>query len=162
MEMKAAAAAAAVKWLPALSPRHPHQLQPSRLHLQWAPTQAQAMPPQGIVLVPAQGATLLLNLIMKPGCIQLMMNIMVLHFLLNFSPFLKGVFVKNERGYRLNAIKKRFWSLLILLLAVASIRRKLLKNTNTEERSVLTNSERCNIQLDRKQINLISNRLLKY
>ena len=60
---------------------------------------------------------------------------------------LKGVFAKNERGYRLNAIKKRFRSLLILLLYVASIRRKLLKTTNTEERSVLTNSERCNIQL---------------
>ena len=40
----------------------------------------------------------------------------------------KGVFAKNERGYRLNAIK-------------------LLKTTNTEERSVHTNSERCNIQL---------------
>ena len=26
------------------------------------------------------------------------------------------MFAKNERGYRLNAIKKRFWSLLILLL----------------------------------------------
>ena len=42
---------------------------------------------------------------------------------------LKGVFTKNERGYRRNAIKKRFWSPLILLLAVASIRRKLLKTT---------------------------------
>ena len=40
---------------------------------------------------------------------------------------LKGVFAKNESGYRLNAIKRRFWSLLILLLSVASIRRKLLK-----------------------------------
>ena len=60
---------------------------------------------------------------------------------------LKGVFATNERGYRLNAIKKRFWSLLILLLSVASIRRKLLKTTNTEEHSVHTNSERCNIQL---------------
>jgi len=60
---------------------------------------------------------------------------------------LKGVFAKNERGYRLNAIKKRFWSLLILLLIVASIRRKLLKTTNTEERSIHTNSERCNIRL---------------
>ena len=46
---------------------------------------------------------------------------------------LKGVFAKNERGYRLNAIKKRFWSLLILLLSVASIRRKLLKTTHTKE-----------------------------
>ena len=42
---------------------------------------------------------------------------------------LKGVFAKIERGYRLNAIKKRFWSLLILLLSVASIRRKLLKTS---------------------------------
>ena len=46
--------------------------------------------------------------------------------------FLKGVFAKNERGYRLNAIKKRFLSLLILLLSVASIRRKLLKTSHTE------------------------------
>ena len=50
------------------------------------------------------------------------------------------MFAKNERGYRLNAIKKRVWSLLILVLSVASIRRKLLKTTNTEERSVHTNS----------------------
>ena len=34
---------------------------------------------------------------------------------------LKGVFAKNERGYRLNAIKKRFWSLLILLVSVSSV-----------------------------------------
>ena len=46
--------------------------------------------------------------------------------------YLKGVFAKNERGYRLNAIKKRFWSLLILLLSVGSIRRKLLKTSHTE------------------------------
>ena len=58
----------------------------------------------------------------------------------------KGVFAKNKRGYRLNAIKKRFRSLLILLLSVASIRRKLLKTTNTEERGVHTNLERCNIK----------------
>jgi len=45
---------------------------------------------------------------------------------------LKGVFAKNERGYRLNAIKKRFGSLLILLLSFASIRRKLLKTSHTE------------------------------
>ena len=45
---------------------------------------------------------------------------------------LKGVFAKNERGYRLTAIKKRFWSLLILLLSVASIRRKFLKTSHTE------------------------------
>ena len=45
---------------------------------------------------------------------------------------LKGVFAKNVRGYRLSAIKKRFWSLLILLLSVASIRRKLSKTSHTE------------------------------
>ena len=45
---------------------------------------------------------------------------------------LRGVFAKNERGYRLKAIKKRFWSLLILLLSVASIRRKLLKTSHTK------------------------------
>ena len=33
---------------------------------------------------------------------------------------LKGVFAKNGRGYRFNAIKKRVWLLLILLLSVAS------------------------------------------
>ena len=39
----------------------------------------------------------------------------------------------------------RWWSLLILVLSVASIRRKLLKTTHSEERSVHTNSESCNI-----------------
>jgi len=34
---------------------------------------------------------------------------------------LKGVFAKNERGYRLKAKNKRFWSLLILLLSVARL-----------------------------------------
>ena len=62
-------------------------------------------------------------------------------------PILKEVFAKNDRGYRLNAIKKRFWSILILLLSVASIRRKLLKTSHTEERSAHTNWENCNIQL---------------
>ena len=45
---------------------------------------------------------------------------------------LKGVFAKIERGYRLDAIKKLFWSLLILLLSVASIGRKLLMTSHTE------------------------------
>ena len=43
---------------------------------------------------------------------------------------LKGVFAKNERRYKLTAKNKRFWS---LLLFVASIRKKLLKMTYTEE-----------------------------
>ena len=60
---------------------------------------------------------------------------------------LKGVFAKNESGYRRNAKNKRFQSQLILLLSVASIRRKLLKTIHTEERSAHTNSESCNIQL---------------
>ena len=61
---------------------------------------------------------------------------------LNWSKLnLKGVLAKHEQGYRLNAIKKRFWSLLILLLFVDTTRRKLLKTTNTEELSVNTNSE---------------------
>ena len=61
--------------------------------------------------------------------------------------YLKGVFAKNEKGFGLTAKNKRFWSLLILLLSVASIRRKLLKTTHTEECSIHTNSENCNIQL---------------
>ena len=64
-----------------------------------------------------------------------------------FKKFLKGVFAKNERGYRLTEKNKRFWSLLILLISVAPIRRKLLKTTHTEERSVHTNSDSCNIKL---------------
>ena len=56
---------------------------------------------------------------------------------------LKRVFAKNERGYRRNVKNKHFWSLLILLLSVASIRRKMLKTTHTEELSVHTNSESC-------------------
>ena len=59
---------------------------------------------------------------------------------------LKWVFAKNERGYRLNAIKK---ALLFAtsLTSICASRIKLLKTTNTEERSVHTHSERCNIQL---------------
>ena len=48
---------------------------------------------------------------------------------------LKGAFAKNERGYRLTAKNYRWWSQPILLLSVASIMRKLLKMTLTEERS---------------------------
>ena len=49
-----------------------------------------------------------------------------------FSIYLKVVFAKNKRGYRLNATTERFWMLLILLLSVASIRRKLLKTSHDE------------------------------
>ena len=42
--------------------------------------------------------------------------------------FVKGLFAKNERVYRLTEKSTHFLSLLIILLSVASIRRKLLKN----------------------------------
>ena len=48
---------------------------------------------------------------------------------------LKGSVREKWKGVWLNAIKKRFWSILTLLLSVASIRRKLLKTSHTEERS---------------------------
>ena len=64
-----------------------------------------------------------------------------------FSIYLKVVFAKNKRGYRLNATTERFWMLLILLLSVASIRRKLLKTSHDEYLSVHTNWENCNIRL---------------
>ena len=56
---------------------------------------------------------------------------------------------------RLNAIKKRFWSLLILLLFVA------LKTTHTEERSVHTNSEICIIQLGSKNTQFNSKQIIQ-
>ena len=66
-----------------------------------------------------------------------------------YWPSFKGSVREKWRWYDLTAKNKRFWSLLILLLS-ASIKRKLLKTTYTEERSVHTNSENCNIQLNRK------------
>ena len=59
--------------------------------------------------------------------------------ILNFAlRFLKGVFAKNERVYSFTS--KNYRWLLILLLSVASLMRKWLKTTYTEERSVHTNS----------------------
>jgi len=65
--------------------------------------------------------------------------------------YLKGVFAKNEKGYRVTS-KNIWWRLLlILLLSVASIRRKLLKTTYTEE---------CTMQFKRRlvgrQVSLLS------
>ena len=68
--------------------------------------------------------------------------------------------MKNERVYRFMAKNYRLWSLLILLLLVASIRRKLLKTTLTEEQSVHTNSESCTLR--RKKIYLIPNKSYRY
>ena len=56
----------------------------------------------------------------------------------------------------------RWWLLLILLLSVASIRRKLLKTNHTEESySVHTNSESCNIQPDRKKNQFNSEQIIQ-
>ena len=65
---------------------------------------------------------------------------------------------KNERGYRLLAKNNHFWSLLILLLSVASIRWKLLKTTYTEVRSVHTNQKVAIYDSYHKIINSISNK----
>ena len=46
--------------------------------------------------------------------------------------WLKGSVREKWQGYRLTAINNRFWSLLILLLSVASVWRKLLKTSHTE------------------------------
>ena len=68
-----------------------------------------------------------------------------------------------KRGiYRLTAKNKRFSSLLIFLLIVASITRKISKTNCNKERSVHTNSESCNYNSDRKKINLISNKSFRY
>ena len=84
----------------------------------------------------------------KAGELQLnrSFHVCTLRYFLFFIMFLNLV-CENERGYRLTAKNKRFWSLQILLLSVVSIRRKLLKTTHTEESSVHSNSESCNIQL---------------
>ena len=92
---------------------------------------------------------------------------MFLYVFGNKFRFLKGVFAKNERGYKLTAKNKRFWielnwSLLLSLLSVAFIRRKLLTTTHAKERSVHTNWESCNILLRSKIINLIPNKSFRY
>ena len=51
----------------------------------------------------------------------------------------RGFTAKNERGCRLKSKNNRFRSLLLILpLSVASMRRKMLKTTYTEEGSVTT------------------------
>ena len=59
-----------------------------------------------------------------------------------------GVFANNERGQAYVEKYLMVIALLILFVSVASIMRKLLKTTQTEESSVHTNSESCNIQLE--------------
>jgi len=48
------------------------------------------------------------------------------------------------------------------LTSVASIRRKLLKTTHTEEHSVHTNSEVATFDSDHKKINLIPDKSFRY
>jgi len=66
------------------------------------------------------------------------------------------VFAKNKRGYRLTAKSKRFWSLLILFIFAASIKRKLLKTTYTEERPYPIQIQKvATFNSDRKRLKLI-------
>ena len=81
----------------------------------------------------------------------------------------RGFTAKNERGCRLKAKNNRFRSLLLILpLSVASMRRKMLKTTYTEEGSVTTiqsqkvaiyNSDRY-FQTNHSDITTYSHRLL--
>ena len=71
--------------------------------------------------------------------------------------------MKGGIDYRLNALKKRFRSLLILLLSVASMRRKLLKTDITEKRIASIQIQKIAIYDSyRKIINLISNKSFRY
>ena len=84
------------------------------------------------------------------------------------KPFLTFLFIghiycnKYEKGYRLTAKNERFWSLLILLLSVASIRRKLLKSTYTEERMALQIQKVATFNSDRKKNQIIQKKSFKY
>ena len=71
---------------------------------------------------------------------------------------LKGVLAKNEKGYRLTAKNNRAWSLLILLLSVASIMRKLLKTKLVPKKVESIQIEKvATDDSNHKNINLISN-----
>ena len=61
----------------------------------------------------------------------------------------------NEKGYRFTTENKR---LLILLLSVASIKRKLLKMTYTENVASIQIQKVATFNSDRKIINLIPNK----
>ena len=92
--------------------------------------------------------------------IHLLSTVLLLLVLWIFYVF--GVFAKNERGYRLTEKNNRFWSLLILLLSVASIRRKLLKSTYTEERMALQIQKVATFNSDRKKNQIIQKKSFKY
>ena len=57
------------------------------------------------------------------------------------------MFVKNERGYRLTAKKLSMVIATNPTFICCVYMKKIVKTTNTEERSVHKNSESCNIRL---------------
>ena len=71
---------------------------------------------------------------------------------------LKGVFAKNERGYRLNAIKK---ALLIAtnLTSICCVYKE--KNVNNDKYRIQIQKD-ATYDLDRKKIYLISNKSFRY
>ena len=77
--------------------------------------------------------------------IPLLYNCCFLKTALCMYKYLHGI--KGSVREKWKGKNNRFWSLLIFLLSVASIMRKLLKTSHTEERRFLTNSESCNIRL---------------
>ena len=83
---------------------------------------------------------------------------------LYFVSCFKGSVREKSKGYNLTAKKKRFWSLLILLLSIASIRRKLLTTNYTEECRVASRQIQkvATFKSDRKIINLIPNKSFRY
>ena len=71
--------------------------------------------------------------------------------------FLKEVFAKNERGYRLTTNNKRFWSLLILLLLKIELnwkKRLIPKNAASTQiqKVAIINPDRKNNHFNSKQI----------
>ena len=77
-------------------------------------------------------------------------NILIYVFKVKFYWYLKGEFAKNERGFRLTSNRIRYPSLLILLLSVASMRRKLSKSLTPKSVESIQISVVAFSRLDRK------------
>ena len=72
---------------------------------------------------------------------------------------LKGVFAKNERGYRLNAIKKALLIATNLTSICCVCKKKIVKDVSYRITSVHIQIEKiARSDLNRKKINLISNK----
>ena len=112
-----------------------------------------------------QPLPLILTKILKKDIVKMKGIPWITHILVKLTDFislliiLKGVFTKNKRGYRLTAKNKRFWSLLILLLSFASIRRKLLKRSDVASIQI---QKVAKFKTDRKKINLTPNKSFRY